>query len=254
MAKSRRSKRTIRQIFAKARKAKEPKTAKSKRIASSSSWKKENPKKKQKESLIPEELKLVFRHAKNIKKIVGKQAIRAIKSELSGLKSAAATTAKYAKETLIGRLGAVLETKTGKSIAQAITRAKEALTGVTKRIISAVTGGRIFGKPVEEKPAPSRPGVPKERARFMLEHVSSSNVDTVAFESSEDNANVGTLFISFLSGWEYRYNNAPIRLYKGLIATPSPGGYVWAKIRRDLYPDTAPPYGRGGPHGYLRLR
>ncbi len=247
MAKSRRSKRSIRDIFAKARKAKEPKVVKAKRIASIASWKKENPsRKKQKESVIPKELELVYRHARKVKGLTRKQARTALKKKLSGLKESAISTAKAVKDVLTGEIGA------------AITRAKEALAGVTKRIISAVTGGRIFGKPVEEKPAPPRPGVPKERPRYMQEYVSSSNVEYVAFEESENNRNVGTLFIKFLeqggSGWSYRYNNAPIRLYRGLIATPSPGGYVWSKIRRDLYPDTAPPYGRGGPHGYLRLR
>ena len=62
----------------------------------------------------------------------------------------------------------------------------------------------------------------------------------------------GTLFIQFLNGWLYQYVNAPRWLYDGLLSAGSKGKYVWAYIRRGLFPDGVP-YGSAAVEGYERI-
>ena len=89
--------------------------------------------------------------------------------------------------------------------------------------------------------------------------VQSSNVASVGWEPHEpgkkgkDRNDLGTLYIQFRNGWMYQYVNAPRWLYDGLLRAGSKGKFVWAAIRRGLYPDGVP-YGSTATEGYERIK
>ncbi len=136
----------------------------------------------------------------------------------------------------------------------AVARAKEALIGVTARVFKGIAAGRLFDKPVEDIRKRFDPRVAKQtpEGQSMI-GVSSSNVFSVGFEPDENDPNTGTMFIQFRSGWSYKYKDAPRWLYEGLLSATSPGRYVWANLRRGLYPDGTP-YGNFESDGYTRIR
>ncbi len=89
--------------------------------------------------------------------------------------------------------------------------------------------------------------------------VSSSNVASVGWEPHEQGKkrptlnDLGTLYVQFRNGWLYQYVNAPKWLYEGLLRANSKGKFVWAAIRRGLYPDGVP-YGSAAVEGYERIK
>lgn len=108
--------------------------------------------------------------------------------------------------------------------------------------MAAPRGRAMFGGVTDRTPTAGNPMV----------RVSSSNVASVGWEDDLDNPALGTLFIAFLNGWLYQYVNAPKWLYTGMLAAGSKGRYVWAYIRRGLYPDGVP-YGSADIEGYERI-
>ena len=143
----------------------------------------------------------------------------------------------------IRRVAKILAT-TAKTV---VAKAKEALVGVTARVLEGIAAGRLFDKPVEDLKKRFDPRVATQtpEGQSMI-GVSSSNVFSVGFEPHENDPNTGEMFIQFLSGWAYRYDDAPRWLYEGLLSAVSPGKYVWQSIRRGLYPE--------GTAGYTRIR
>lgn len=95
------------------------------------------------------------------------------------------------------------------------------------------------------------------QARSMIS-VQSSNVASCGWEPHNQsdkitNETVGTLFIQFLNGWLYKYEPCPWWVYDGLLRAPSKGRYVWAVLRRGLFPDGIP-YGSIAVEGYERIQ
>lgn len=104
--------------------------------------------------------------------------------------------------------------------------------------------------------AGTRQTTPYQRRRMV--GVKSSNVAAVGWEPLTQGEppvqnTLGTLFIAFRSGWEYKYRDAPYWLFQALLRASSPGRAVWALIRRGLYPDGVP-YGSMDVEGYQRIR
>ena len=101
------------------------------------------------------------------------------------------------------------------------------------------------------------PGSP-HHGRTMMS-VQSSNVAAVGWEPEDPKVkrhqlnDLGTLYIQFRNGWMYQYVNAPRWLYDGLLRAGSKGKFVWAAIRRGLYPDGVP-YGSTATEGYERIK
>jgi len=169
------------------------------------------------------------------------------------VEKAAAAARKALTQELRGVRG--IAKRIGITAATAIARAKEVLVGVTARVIRGIAGGQLFDTPIRETRKRFDPRIMKESpetGRDMF-GVSSSNVFSVGFEESEDNPNIGTMYIQFRSGWAYKYKDAPRWLYEGLLSAVSPGRYVWDNIRRGLYPDSVP-YGSFEGDGYTRIR
>lgn len=85
-----------------------------------------------------------------------------------------------------------------------------------------------------------------------MQRVTSSNVYSVGWEQDETSDHWGIMYIQFRNGWLYAYHNAPRWLYDGLMNAGSKGRYVWAYIRRGLFPDGTP-YGSASVEGYERI-
>lgn len=92
--------------------------------------------------------------------------------------------------------------------------------------------------------------------------VSSSNVASVGWEPHDQSGessrskmtmDLGTLYIQFRNGYLYRYVDCPRWVYEGLLRASSKGRFVWAVLRRGLYPDGVP-YGNASVEGYERIK
>jgi hypothetical protein len=120
----------------------------------------------------------------------------------------------------------------------------------------------LAGLKLKPKPAAgaAEPGyratTPYQRRKMV--GVSSSNVAAIGWEPHVQDVapsrdSLGTLFIAFRNGWEYKYADAPYWLFQALLRASSVGRAVWALIRRGLYPDGVP-YGSLDVEGYQRIR
>lgn len=146
-------------------------------------------------------------------------------------------------------------------------KAIESVLDIAKSAIDKLVGAdtlkkRLAGIDLNDKEATSRADrgyratTPYQSRRMV--GVSSSNVASVGWEPHTQNEpptqnTLGTLFIAFRNGWEYKYKDAPYWLFEALLRASSPGQTVWALIRRGLYPDGVP-YGSLDVEGYQRIR
>lgn len=146
-------------------------------------------------------------------------------------------------------------------------KAIESVLDIAKSAIDKLVGAdvlkkRLAGIDLNDKEATSRAergyrSTTPYQSRRMV-GVSSSNVASVGWEPHTQNEpptqnTLGTLFIAFRNGWEYKYRDAPYWLFEALLRASSPGRAVWALIRRGLYPDGTP-YGSMDVEGYQRIR
>ncbi len=68
--------------------------------------------------------------------------------------------------------------------------------------------------------------------KISMIRVESSNLESIGYDST-----TSTLYVAFLSGATYRYDNVPYEVYVGLMNAESHGRYFWEYIR-DIYPTT----------------